>query len=423
MQLKRMAIGATLANAACGLLGALPATPVVAQEVPKWEIDSSLLYYGEDGGRVTDASLMTSARRVLDEDRSFDVSLTVDTLTGATPSGAVPSNQAQTFTSPSGKASYVIEAGDTPLDDSFLDTRIALTAGWQQSLGESMRWSAGFSASSEYDYLHLGINGRIQRDFNRRNTTVYLGAAYAQDDIQPVGGAPIGLAPMLEVGNQASKLGDDSKNVVDLLVGVTQVLTRRSVLELAYSFGDSSGYLNDPYKILSVVDRSTGLPTNTYLYESRPESRTKQSLFAEWRHAFDRDSMAVNLRLMEDDWGIASQTLDARYRWNLSTASYLEPHVRYYTQEAADFYRTALFEDEPPPQFASADHRLAGFDAYTAGVKYGHRTARGEFSVRLEYYHQAGDPSAGAAVGELVNHDLMPPLSAIIAQFGYKFRF
>jgi hypothetical protein len=43
--------------------------------------------------------------------------------------------------------------------------------------------------------------------------------------------------------------------------------------------------------------------------------------------------------------------------------------------------------------------------------------------VRLEYYRQAGDASPGSAVGDLVNFDLVPPLTAVIAQFGYKFRF
>jgi len=431
MQLKRMAIGATLANATCGLLGALPAAPVAAQEVSDWEIDTSILYYGEDNERVKDVSLMTSARRALDEDRSFDLSLTVDSLTGATPSGAVPSSQPQTFTSPSGKDSYVIEPGAPPLDGSFLDTRFALSGNWRQSLGDSMRWSAGLSASHEYDYLHIGVNGRIERDFNQRNSTVYLGAAYGQDDISPVGGTPIGLAPMLEVDNQASKLGDDSKSVVDLLVGATQVLTRRSVMEVAYSYGLSDGYLSDPYKFLSVVDRGTGLPVagpagsglNLYLYESRPDSRTKQSLFAEWRYALDRDSLALNYRIMNDDWDVTSQTIDARYHWNFTPNSYLEPHVRYYTQNAADFYRTVLFNDEALPAFASADHRLADLDSYTAGLKYGRRTAHGEFSVRLEYYHQVSDPSPDASVGDLGNHDLLPPMSAVIAQLGYKFRF
>ncbi len=53
MQLKKP-IGAALASATCGLLGALPASPVAAQEAYDWEIDTSLLYYGEDDDRVMD---------------------------------------------------------------------------------------------------------------------------------------------------------------------------------------------------------------------------------------------------------------------------------------------------------------------------------------------------------------------------------
>jgi hypothetical protein len=430
MQLKKP-IGATLATATCGLLGALPAAPAAAQEAPKWEVDTSLLYYGEDDSRVTDASLFTSIRRALDEDRNFNLSLTVDSLTGATPNGAAPSSGVQTFTNASGNSTYVIAPGEQPLDTEFLDTRVALTGSWQQSLGEAMRWSAGFSASDEYDYLHLGVQGRLERDFNLRNTTVYVGAAYGKDDMNPVGGTPIGLAPMLEADNDSNKAGDDSKDVMDVLVGVTQVLSRRSLIEVAYSYGKSDGYLSDPYKFLSVVDPVTGLPVlgpvgsglNRYLYEHRPDARTKQSLFAEWRHAFDRDSMAVSFRLMDDDWGVTSQTVDARYRWNLNADSYVEPHLRYYKQGEADFYRTVLFDGAPLPEYASADYRLADSEAFTAGVKYGHRTERGEWSVRLEYYQQTAEPSPGSVVGDLVNHELIPDLNAVIVQFGYKFRF
>lgn len=430
MQLKNKPIGRGLAAATCGLLGALPAARVSAQEAPGWEIDSSLLYYGEDDDRVTDGSLMVSARRAFDEDRVLNLGLTVDSLTGATPAGAVPANSVQTFTTPSGKDSYIVPAGESPLDGSFLDTRVAVLASWRAPLGEAMRWSVGMSASDEYDYLHLGLDGRLERDFNARNTTAYVGAAYAQDDISPVGNVPIPLAPMREVGNLSSKAGDDSKDLIDVLVGVTQVLSRRSLLEVSYSYGSSDGYLNDPYKFLSVVDPVTGAPVagpagsglDLYLYESRPDSRTKQSLFAEWRHAFDRDSMAVNVRYMTDDWGVDSETVEARYRWNINDRNYLEPQLRYYTQSAADFYRTVLFAGDAPPRFASADYRLADLDAYTIGAKFGHRTDHGEFSVRLAYYRQEADPSAGSEVGDLAAFDLVPPLTAVFAQFGYKFR-
>jgi hypothetical protein len=436
MQLKKP-IGATLASATCGLLGALPAAPVAAQEAPTWEVDTSLLYYGEDANRVSDGSLMTSIRRVLDENRSYSLNLTVDALTGATPNGAVPANSVQTFTAPSGGQDYRIAAGDPPLDPNFKDVRVAASASWQQTLGESMRWNAGFSGSDEMDYLHLGLDGRLERDFNRRNTTVFVGAAYGRDEVSPIGGVPIGFSPMLrsvgggEDEDEGGGGGGETKDVIDALVGVTQILSRRALMEVAFSYGKSDGYLTDPYKLLSVVDPATGRPVpgpvgsglNLYLHEQRPDTRTKQSVFAEFRYAFDRDSFAVSYRLMDDDWGVTSQTAEARYRWNISGNNYLEPHVRYYKQSAADFYRTVLFAGAPLPQFASADYRLADNETYTAGFKFGHRTERGEFSVRLEYYHQTAKPSPGSAVGDLASFDLVPPLSAVIAQFGYKFSF
>ena len=448
MQLKKP-IGASLAAATCGLLGALPAAPAAAQEVGDWDIDSSLLLYGEDNDRVKDVSLDIAIHRALEEDRSFNLNFTVDSLTGATPNGAAPTNEPQTFTGASSGKSYTVPAGEVPLDPSFLDTRIAGSANWQQGFGEASRWNVGLTFSDEYDYSHIGANARLEHDFNLKNTTVYLGVAYGQDEINPVGGAPVPLTPLPgpsdTPGGEGEGEGEDdgggggpsqSKDVTDLLVGVTQILSRRSLLELSFSYGRSSGYLNDPYKILSVVDPVTGLPAYTdqfpgalgirsflYLYENRPDSRSKQSAFAEWRYAFDRDSMAVNFRYMTDDWGVRSETAEARYRWNINDRSYLEPNLRYYTQTAADFYHTVLFIDRPVPQFASADYRLADLDAYTVGFKYGHLTDRGEFSVRLEYYKQEGTPSPGSAVGELANHELILPMQAVIAQFGYRFKF
>ena len=126
---------------------------------------------------------------------------------------------------------------------------------------------------------------------------------------------------------------------------------------------------------------------------------------------------------MDDDWDIQSHTVEARYRWNINDNSYLEPHVRYYQQTAADFFRTVLFDGDPLPAYASADLRLADSKTYTAGLKYGHRTERGEFSLRLEYYRQEADASSGSAVGDLADFDLAPRLDAVIAQFGYKFSF
>jgi hypothetical protein len=389
-----------------------------------------MLIYSESDSRVRDLSLNAIARKELREDGFLNLTLALDTLTGASPSGAVPSTGVQTFTRPSGDAQYVIAATEQPLDDTFQDTRTALSASWEWPVTRLALLSVGASLSDEYDYTHTGINARIARDFNNRNTTLSFGAALANDTIDPVGGTPVALAPMLGIGAATYKRGQgESKDVLDLLIGVTQVLNRRTVVQFNYSLSEADGYLTDPYKILSVVDPVTGNPVlgpagsglNRYLFESRPATRDKDSLFALVKRDFNGDVLDVSYRYMTDDWGVESHTFDVRYRWSFGSGQYVQPHVRFYTQTAADFYTTVLFTGTALPAYATADYRLGEFDGITFGVKYGRETRRGEFSTRVEWYTQTGQASPGSAVGTLAGLDLYPDLNALIAQFTYKF--
>ncbi|HLF10814.1 MAG TPA: DUF3570 domain-containing protein [Gammaproteobacteria bacterium] len=422
-------IGAPLAAATCALLGQSAPGEVLAQELTPWNIDTSMLLYSEADGRVQDLSLNALGRKELREDSFLNLTLAIDTLTGASPSGAVPSAAVQTFTRPSGNDQYVVAATEQPLDDTFQDTRTALSASWEWPVTRLALLSVGASLSDEYDYTHAGINARVARDFNNRNTTLSVGLALANDTISPVGGSPTPFSPMLGEGNLSNRRGDQSKDVLDLLFGVTQVLNRKTLVQFNYSLSQSDGYLTDPYKILSVVDPLTGNLTpgpigsgvNRYLYESRPETRDKQSLFALIKRDFNGDVLDVSYRYMTDDWGIDSHTFDVHYRWNLSEGRYLQPHVRFYSQNAADFYQTVLFAGQALPSYATADYRLGKFDGITFGLKYGKETRSGEFSTRLEWYQQSGEPSPNAMIGSLAGLQLYPDLNALIAQFSYSF--
>ncbi|HEU4654042.1 MAG TPA: DUF3570 domain-containing protein [Steroidobacteraceae bacterium] len=418
-----------LAAATCALLGSGAAH---ASEADSWNVDSALLYYGEDKSRVQDVSARVDATRKFEDERALNLSITADTLTGASANGAIATGTPQTFTSPSGRATYATAANEIPLDDTFHDTRFAMNASWSQPFAELYSFSAGLGFSTEFDYQHLGGDVSIARDFNKRNTTLSVGIAYSNDSISPVGGAPIGLSQMLDVGDNSNKLGNDKKNVVDLLFGFSQVLNRTTVLRLNYSYSQSSGYLNDPYKVLSVVDPVTGDtitrlpsgegPSGMYLYENRPDTRTKQSVYGELKHAFGKQVLEVGVRYMTDDWGINSETIDGRFRWPLSGGYFVEPHMRYYTQTAADFYRFDLIDGQPLPQFASADYRLGKFEAATLGLKVGHETAQGnEWNARLEYYQQNGKVSQSDLIGNQLQRDNAPDLKAVIFQVGYRF--
>jgi hypothetical protein len=422
-----------LAAATCALLGATLVTPVDAQEEPKWDFNTSLLYYGEDGDRVQDLSFKSLTRRMFADDKILSLGLTVDTLTGATPSGAIRQDVPQTFTRPSGNASYEVPAGELPLDDTFHDTRVAITAGWQQPAGEKGLVGVGVSASKEFDYLHTGLNASYAHDFNNRNTTVSAGFAFAKDSIEPVGGAPIPLTAMRDVEDTGNRVGDQDKDVLDVVLGVTQVISRDFLVQVNYSFSRSTGYLNNPYKVLSLVDGITGDtvqrtpgpeggPSGEFLYESRPEERTQHSIYTQAKYNMSGKVLDVAYRYMTDDWEIDSHTIDVRYRWPTGDRSYLEPHLRFYTQTEAEFYRLSLDESVALPQYASSDYRMGNFDSTTVGLKYGWKTRNDkEMSVRLEWYMQSGTVPANQIIGNQAGRDNYPDLNAVIAQFSYRF--
>ena len=444
----KRSISAALAAATCTLLGGPAAEPVQAQEEPEWDINTALLYYGEADDRVQDLSLTTLIRRNFVDDRFVTMGLTADALTGASPNGALPQAVPQTFTQPSGRRTYTVDAGALPLDDTFRDTRVALTANWQQPLGRLYTLNVGASASVEFDYQHAGINARISRDFNQRNTTLSAGFALAHDTLDPVGGVPEPFAGMRvasgededededeDGGSLPAGFGrTDTKDVVDFVLGLTQVVSRNLLVQLNYSYSDSTGYLNDPYKILSVVDGVTGDaipvtqppgvegPSHLYRYEQRPDTRAKHSLYAQAKYYLGGSILDASYRYMTDDWGIDSHTLDVRYRWPVGETGYLEPHLRFYSQTEADFYAHSLVDGAPLPEYASADYRLGNFDAITAGVKYGWSTRGGnDMSVRLEYYRQSGEIPASSLIGNQAGRDNYPDLGAVILQFGYRF--
>ena len=431
---KSVSITGTLAAATCTLLGSHLPEPVQAQEESTWDFDTALLYYGEDNDRVQNLSISALARRTYVDDRILTLGVTVDALTGASPNGALPQQFAQTFTQPSGKHVFVAPANELPIDDTFRDTRVALTANWQQPLGRLYTINVGASASNEFDYLHLGVNAKISRDFNQRNTTLSGGVAFASDQIDPIGGIPDGLSQMLNVGDLSNRRVDDSKNVIDVVLGVTQVISRNLLVQVNYSYSDSSGYLTDPYKIVSAVDAVTGDaipvaqtpgvdgPSHLNFHEHRPEDRVKHSLYTQAKYYAGGKVLDISYRYMTDDWEIDSHTIDLRYRWPVGSNSYLEPHLRYYTQTEANFYALNLIDGQALPEHTSADYRLGNFDAITAGIKYGWTTNGGnDMNVRLEFYQQSGSVPSSQLIGNQVDQDNYPDLNAIIFQYGYRF--
>lgn len=412
-----------LSSAVCALLGIVPQSKAAEAPAEKtWSVDSSVLYYSEADKRVQAVEPVVELRKQFSEGREAALKLTLDVLTGATPNGATASNVPQTFTRPSGSGSYVVAPGETPLDDTFHDTRVAGNGSWKQPLGRLSLLTLGGNFSKEYDFTSMGLSAQLTRDFNQKNTTLLFGLSTEADSVDPVGGKPIPFAPMAAAGAvQPRQGGSDSKSVIDAMLGVTQVVNRRTLMQINYSLSSASGYLNDPYKFLSRIDPVSG-STIDYLYENRPDSRTKHAIYWLTRYHLNRDVVSASYRYFFDDWGIKSHTVDLTYNWKYSENKYFEPHLRFYSQSEADFYRLHLLNGDPLPREASSDYRLAKFNGLTYGLKWGWDMPKGRaFILRLEYYNSIGDSSPSEAVGIQRGLDLYPDLKSLIAQVQYRF--
>ncbi|HEY2683142.1 MAG TPA: DUF3570 domain-containing protein [Steroidobacteraceae bacterium] len=415
--------------ASCALLGSAaraqePSTPLIDRLLDGVSVNSAVAYYHENG-RIQAVEPVVDISKTFANGQVLNANATFDVLSGASPNGALASRSAQTFASPSGtsltgKHAYTIRPGQYPVDPHYQDDRFSGAVNWDAPLTRLTTLSLGGKLSDEDDFLSLTASAGVSHDFNDKNTTVSIGVSNEYDRLSPIGGTPVAGS------NYAlfDKTGGQTKDGVAALLGVTQVLTRNWISSLNLSVDRFKGYLNDPYKITSVLDAAGN--TLEYVYENRPDQRTRKSVYLENRAAASQFSAALSLRYMQDNWQVRSDTVQLNLRWTPSERDrYLEPTVRWYRQSAAFFYTPWLSDAGKVPEFQSSDERLGAMHALTYGLKYEQTLAHQEtqrgwvFNVRLEYYQQTFDqPEVPTSLQGL---NLLPPLKALLFQVGGRF--
>ena len=409
-------VRARLKAATCLLLASVApaAHGADAPAAPATQIELSGLLYSE---RIRVFEPTVRFTRLYSSGRSFFGLFTLDTITGASPNGTLPTGQTQTFTSASGRRTSV-SADQVPMTQ-FSDRRYALEGGIQQPL-KMFTFSIGGHFSHEKDYQSLGVDGGLSVELNHKLTTLSVAAGYNNDSVSPVGGTSIGLSPPGTLFGVSS----NPKHVTSWVFGGSQVMSKRWLMGLSVSVSPEKGYLTDPYKVLSVVDGRTGVPLSQ-ITERRPDTRNRKSVQANSVYHFTSNILYLSYRHYWDDWGVRSETLDGKYRIPTGEASYFEPHLRLYTQTAADFYSVSLIKGQPLPTYASTDYRLNALQSVTLGATYGFRpggrSSTSEWTVRAEYIGQFGNSYPAAAVGVQQRFDLFPTINVLSLVLSYKF--
>lgn len=403
-------ICAILSTATCSLLTAMPVAAVETGAEQPWRADIGTVQYSEED-RITVNGITARLKRQITEESSLSLRSTYDSVSGSSPTGAV---KIQSRSGASG-AAYLT---------SFSTKRTAVGADWDGQLDALTRLTVTADRSMQSTYESWGVGTTVARDFNQRNTTLVAGIGYSKDLAKPKGGIHYGLS---SIADNKIRLQEDTKDQLDLQLGITQALTSSTLVQLNFVHSRAEGYMTNPYKIISVVNTMTG-STGDYdpIYEKRPRTRNSNALYAQLNQHLGAGVAYVSYRHVSDDWGIRSHTVDVKYRHPLGDRVYVQPHARYYQQTAANFYRSMLTNADmaAPPQYASADYRLAKLHTITLGVKVGYRPSfGGELSIRADLIRQNGENRPWDAVGIQREAGVFPSLKASMVHVAYTLPF
>lgn len=377
-----------------------------------WELDSSFLSYRESDDRVSVLKTLLNLEKQ-GEASSWRVNLINDTMSGASPTGAIrSSDSAVTFTGASGD-----RTGSSDYSMStFEDTRRQAGVDYSRQLYSGFEIGVGGALSQESDYDSTGGNVDLSFTTDSKLTTYEIGLAATSDTIYR--SDTLGTPEPLSNVQSPSPYSEGSRTTIDTLLGVTRVLNKQTLVQFNLTFSQSEGYHSDPYKIISAADENDRIYAN--FHDSRPQSRQRASVFTKLVHQISdsNDSVRLSYRWYQDDWGVASHTIDTRLRHILNRQQFIEPHIRLYRQSSADFYQRKLGVDTgnnpilPDDRIASSDYRLDDLSSVTVGLKYGYALTRNSLlRVRAEYLTQR---YATADYGSL---------DAVIFQTSLNFRF
>jgi len=232
----------------------------------------------------------------------------------------------------------------------------------------------GYYNSSENDYFSSAPSLDLAYDLFNRNTTLSTSFSYFDDRF---------VQKSLTASNtDSTTVGSRKKNLISAQAGITQSLTKLTLVSGSVQSIHSWGYLSKPYNPI-LVPLAAPIPiagsTDTQYYQSTylPEvlPRTKVALVYAGEivqgYNFIQDrlgSFRVSFRYYTDSWELKSRTIDGEWSQYLSESLYLRLRYRWYSQTGVSFAYSSYNGLEP---YRTADIKYFPFTSQLFGFKFG----------------------------------------------------
>ncbi|RUM62466.1 MAG: hypothetical protein DSZ03_06745 [Sulfurimonas sp.] len=359
-------------------------------------VNVQYVHYDEDSGRTTVMSPALEISKDFGTDYTLKASFVADSISGASPTWYDGSSGASAF-SRGTTAVENVTYGNIEYDDTRTAGAIALTT----RFASRDELSVGYSRSYESDYESNELSAEYLYNLDSsRNRTLSFGLSYQlnrvlaqdytsnKDRLRDDDDDDDNDNDDYDTSSGASKALD--VNVITAEIGFTQIMNAHSLAKISVFFINEDGYLSNPYMNVVRYYNQNGSGTADIVSDSKPDTRTAYGLTLQYIGALsDALSLNTSYRFYNDDWGIASHTLNTELYYEYGDDWIFGAGLRYYIQSEADFYneRQDYFTDET---YASSDRRMSDFDAlaYKLSARY---RVNDDWSVNtgVSYYEQS----------------------------------
>jgi len=300
--------------------------------------------------------------------------------------------------------------------------------------------NVGGGISIENDYESRFVNWGGSLDFNSKLTTLNFNQSYTNSTVSALldhDALPflesfaykdqiVTTTPRVQVSEHTTLMGE--REDWSTSFGLSQVLSKSTLLEASVGYTRSTGFMENPYKTVYVfyVDPNQAQATAGVLLggtksyiEERPDVRNQWAYNLRLVQHIEPLDAALNVsyRFFHDDWGINAHIIEADWVQPVGRGWTVTPTIRYYSQDAADFYTPYLISKHAitndaaqdynniPVENFSSDHRLSGYGALSGGVIVSKQFAKGvTLEAGFEYYtHEGALKLGGGGEGDFAD--------------------
>jgi hypothetical protein len=315
------------------------AWPAAAAVLPDDRAD--VLYHRYEGGGVTIDGPSLLVRKKVAENYSVSANYYVDMVSSA---------------------SIDVLTTASPYEETRKQGSLAVDA-----LNGKTQYTLSFTNSDENDYTANTASFDVSQALFGELTTLSMGFSRGWDEVRKRGDAEF----------------EEPVDRRSYRVGLSQIVTPKLMLGLAYETITDEGFLNNPYRSVRYLDAENpaGFAFQPEVY---PSTRTSNAVAFNARYFLPYRAVAFGeYRGFTDTWGIDANNVRLGYTHPIGERWVLEGGYRWYDQSSADFY-SDLFPRRDAQNFLARDKELSTFTSHmlSVGASYEFGSSRWSFLKR-----------------------------------------